>query len=117
MSFNLVCFIHSGILYVIIFQVSGILIRNYSVERANEKNLKTLKILRHNSQAVTEIEAYQTLYEFIQKIRVSSRITLFYRREVSSSEIVWERLTKERFPLAPWNPGTVLWSSMGGNVW
>jgi len=42
--------IHSGILYVIIFQVSGILIRNYSVERANEKELKTLRFYGHNSQ-------------------------------------------------------------------
>lgn len=97
--------IHSGILYVIIFQVSGILIRNYSVERANEKELKNFKDFTDTiHRAVTEIEAYQTLYEFIQKIRVSSRITLFYRREVSSSEIVWERLTKERFPLCTMEP-------------
>jgi len=80
------------------------------------KNFKDFTDTIH--RAVTEIEAYQTLYEFIQKIRVSSRITLFYRREVSSSEIVWERLTKEKIPsLHHGTQETVLWSSMGGNVW
>jgi len=83
-----------------------------------KRNLKTLKIFTDTiHRAVTEIEAYQTLYEFIQKIRVSSRITLFYRREVSSSEIVWRDLQRKDSLFAPWNPGTVLWSSMGGNVW
>ncbi|WP_407921087.1 sensor domain-containing diguanylate cyclase [Acetivibrio mesophilus] len=97
--------IHSGVLYVIIFQVSSILIRNYSMEHANEKELKNFKDFTdiiHRS--ASEIEAYQTLYDFIQRMRISNHITLFYRREVSANEVVWERLTKERLPLCTMEP-------------
>ncbi|GAE89705.1 diguanylate cyclase [Acetivibrio straminisolvens JCM 21531] len=97
--------IYSGILYVIIFQVSSILIRNYFVEHVNEKDLNNFRDFTdiiHKS--ASEIEAYQTLYDFIQKIRVSNHITLFYRKEVSANEVVWERLTKERLPLCTMEP-------------
>lgn len=97
--------IYSGILYVIIFLVSSILIRNYSMEYANEKELKNFKDFTdvlHRS--ASEIEAYQTLYNFIQKMRICNHITLFYRMDVSANEVVWERLTKERMPLCTMEP-------------
>ncbi len=97
--------IYCGILYVIVLQLAGILIRNYSVEHANEKELKNFKDFTNIiHRSATEIEAYQTLYSFIQKIRVSNHITLFYRREISANEVVWERLTKERLPLCTMEP-------------
>lgn len=97
--------VFSVILYVIIFFISGILLNKLSQQHSQAKELKVFKNytdLLH--RATTEIEVYEILYNHIRNMHLGNQLTLFYRSDKSSTEVMWQRITNERMPLCTMEP-------------
>ncbi|MFZ5989087.1 MAG: sensor domain-containing diguanylate cyclase [Bacillota bacterium] len=93
------------ILYMIIFIISGILLNILSQQHAHAKELKNFKNFTdvlHRS--TSEIEVYETLYNFVRNMHLANHVTLFYRNDRSTNDVVWQRITNERMPLCSMEP-------------
>lgn len=97
--------VYTGILYIVIFLISGMLLRKLSQQHAHARELKNFKNFTdvlHRS--TSEIEVYETLYSFVRNMHLVSHVTLFYRNDKSTNDVVWQRITNERMPLCSMEP-------------
>ncbi|TYQ14974.1 UNVERIFIED_CONTAM: diguanylate cyclase (GGDEF)-like protein [Acetivibrio alkalicellulosi] len=97
--------IFAGVLYVTLILVSSSLLSILSKQHAHAKELKNFKnftdVLHRSS---SEIEVYDTLYNFVRNMHLVNHVTLFYRNDRSAHEISWQRITNERMPLCRMEP-------------
>lgn len=93
------------VLYIVIFFVSGILFNKLSQQHSEARELKNFKnftdILH---RATSEVEVYETLYNYIRNMHLANQITIFYRNDRSSTDFLWQRITNERMPLCTMEP-------------
>jgi diguanylate cyclase (GGDEF)-like protein len=90
----------AGTLYFILFIVSGILamkLAEQHIQARELKNFQNFTDVLHRS--TSEIEVYETLYNFVRNMHLVNHVTLFYRNDRSSQDISWQRITNERMPL------------------
>lgn len=93
------------VLYIIIFIVSGILFNRLSQQHSQSRELKNFKNFTDVlHRATSEIEVYETLYNYIRNMHLVTQITLFYRNDRSSTDFLWQRITNERMPLCTMEP-------------
>ena len=93
------------VLYIVIFVVSGILYNKLSQQHSQTKELKNFKTFTDVlHRATSEIEVYETLYNYMRNMHIANQITLFYRNDRSSTDFLWQRITNERMPLCTMEP-------------
>lgn len=93
------------VLYTIIFFISGILFNKLAQQHTQTKELKNFKNFTDSLHRAThEIEVYETLYNYIRNMHLVNQITLFYRNDRSSTDVLWQRITNERMPLCTMEP-------------
>ena len=105
LSLTLLATIYSGILYLVIVIILGILLTILSKQHAHAKELKNFKNFTdvlHRSSSETEV--YETLYTFVRNMHLVNHVTLFYRNDRSVNDITWQRITNERMPLCRMEP-------------
>lgn len=92
-------------LYIVIFIISGLLFNKLSQQHSQTRELKNFKNFTDVlHRATSEIEVYETLYNYIRNMHLVSQITLFYRNDRSSTDFLWQRITNERMPLCTMEP-------------
>jgi len=95
----------SVVLYIIIFFISGILFNRLSQQHSQDRELRNFKnFTDFLHRATSEIEVYETLYKYIQNMHLGNQLTLFYRSDKSSTDVIWQRITNERMPLCTMEP-------------
>ncbi len=93
------------VLYIVIFLVSGVLFNKLSQQHSQTRELRNFKNFTDVlHRATSEIEVYETLYNYIRNMHLVSQITLFYRNDRTSTDFLWQRITNERMPLCTMEP-------------
>lgn len=93
------------VLYIFIFILAGILYNRLSQQHSQSRELKNFKnFTDFLHRATSEIEVYETLYNYVRNMHLANQITLFYRNDRSSTDFVWQRITNERMPLCTMEP-------------
>lgn len=97
--------IFTGVLYFVVFTILSFLLKKLSEQYAHARELKNFKDFTdvlHRS--TSEIEVYETLYNFVRNMHLVSHLTLFYRNDRTVSDVTWQRITNERLPLCTMEP-------------
>ncbi|NLD46752.1 MAG: sensor domain-containing diguanylate cyclase [Clostridiaceae bacterium] len=106
-GFSLLMFVtaFTGVLYFVIFIISGALLKKLSEQHAHAMELKNFKdftdVLYRSS---SEIEVYEALYNFVRNMHLVSHVSLYYRNDRTVSDVSWQRITDERLPLCTMEP-------------
>ncbi|MCX7922885.1 MAG: GGDEF domain-containing protein [Clostridia bacterium] len=89
-----------GFLLSVIFLLLGILINRVTKERTSTNELLEFKDFTDTiHKASSEIEVYQTLYNFLNKALTATHTTLLYRNDTSAENTTWQRISNEKIPL------------------